>query len=169
MARLFFAVWPDASAAARLATLARDLALACGGKPVPAAKIHLTLAFLGEIAPDRAVAAVEAARGVRFAPFGLALDSIGSFRAARVAWAGSVAPQAELEALQSDLAGRLRAAGFALEDRPFAAHATLSRRAVRAVPRARVDPVAWTVESFTLVRSGTGTGSYEVVETFTPG
>ncbi|HET9471988.1 MAG TPA: RNA 2',3'-cyclic phosphodiesterase, partial [Usitatibacter sp.] len=145
MARLFFAVWPDALAAARLAALAGDLAAACGGKPVPESKIHLTLAFLGETAPERAAAAIEAARGVRFAPFGLALDCVGSFRAARVAWAGSLAPQAGLAALHADLAARLRAAQFALEERPFAAHATLARRAMRAVPRARVEPVAWTV------------------------
>jgi len=169
MARLFFAVWPDAGSAARLAALALDVALVSGGKPLPAAKIHLTLAFLGEIGPEEAAAAVAAARAVRFAPFGLSLDCVGSFRAARVAWAGSLAPQPALEALQADLAGRLRSAAFALEDRPFAAHATLARRAMRAVPRARIEPVAWTVDAFTLVRSETGTGRYEVVEAFAPG
>jgi RNA 2',3'-cyclic 3'-phosphodiesterase len=169
MARLFFAVWPDAGAAARLSALAGDVARVSGGKAVPAAKIHLTLAFLGEIVPDRALAAIEAARGVRFAPFALTLDSVGSFRAARVAWAGSLAPQPALEMLQADLAVRLRAAEFALEERPFSAHATLARRAMRAVPRARIEPVAWTVDAFTLVRSETGTGRYEVVETFPPG
>lgn len=169
MARLFFAVWPDAGAAARLAALAGDVAIVSGGKPLPAQKIHLTLAFLGETAPERAAAAIAVARGVRFAPFGLALDSVGSFRAARVAWAGSLAPQPGLESLHADLAARLRAAGFVLEERPFAAHATLARRAMRAVPRARIEPVAWTVDAFTLVRSETGTGRYEVVETFAPG
>jgi 2'-5' RNA ligase len=169
MARLFFAVWPDEGAAARLAALAGDVATVSGGKPMRAAKIHLTLAFLGEIDPERAAAAIEVARSVRFAPFGLALDCVGSFRAARVAWAGSLAPQAELEALQADLAARLRAAEFTLEDRPFAAHATLARRTVRAVPRARIEAVAWTVGAFTLVRSETGAGRYEVVETFAPG
>jgi len=169
MARLFFAVWPDAGSAARLAALAEEAAIVSGGRPVPAAKIHLTLAFLGETAPERAAAAIEAARGVRFAPFGLALDCVGSFRAARVAWAGSLAPQPGLAALQAGLAARLRAAGFALEERPFAVHATLARRAMRAVPRARIEPIAWTVDALTLVRSETGTGRYEVVETFAPG
>jgi 2'-5' RNA ligase len=46
---------------------------------------------------------------------------------------------------------------------------TLSRRALRAVPRARIDPIAWTVDAFTLVRSETGSGRYEVVERFAPG
>jgi RNA 2',3'-cyclic 3'-phosphodiesterase len=169
MARLFFAVWPDASAAARLAALAVDVAIVSGGKPLPAEKIHLTLAFLGETAPERAAAAVEAARAVRFAPFGLALDSVGSFRAARVAWAGSLAPQPGLEALRAELGARLRAGGFMLEERPFAAHATLARGAMRAVPRARIEPIAWPVGAFTLVRSETGTGRYVLVETFAPG
>ena len=168
MARLFFAVWPDPGAAARLAALAGEFAIVCGGKPVPEGKVHLTLAFLGETAPERAAAAVDAARRVRFAPFPLVLDSVGSFRAARVAWAGSLAPQPALEALQADLAARLAAAGFALEERPFSAHATLARRAMRAVPRARIEPVAWTVDAFSLVRSETGTGRYPTLETFPP-
>ena len=47
--RLFFAAWPDAVAAAELARVAEALAGLAQGKPVPPEKIHLTLAFLGEI------------------------------------------------------------------------------------------------------------------------
>jgi 2'-5' RNA ligase len=166
MARLFFAVWPDAAALARLERLAGELAIVAAGKPVPPAKIHLTLAFLGEIDAPGAQSALSVARAVRFAPFAMTLDCVGSFRGARVAWAGSLATSPALASLRGDLAARLAAAGFALEDGAFAAHVTLARRIGKAVPRAAIEPVAWAVDAFSLVRSETGTGRYTVVEAF---
>jgi 2'-5' RNA ligase len=166
MARLFFAVWPDAAALARLERLAGELAAASAGKPVPAAKIHLTLAFLGEVDAARMESALSAARAVRFGRFAMTLDCVGSFRGARVAWAGSLATPTALACLHGDLAARLAAAGFTLEDRPFAAHVTLARRIGKAVPRAAIEPVARAVDGFSLVRSETGTGQYAVLEEF---
>jgi RNA 2',3'-cyclic 3'-phosphodiesterase len=166
MARLFFAAWPDAPARERLGKLAGELAIVSDGKPVDAAKVHLTLAFLGEISAEAARAASDAAAGVASRAFTLSLDCVGSFRAARVAWAGALDPQPDLLALQADLARRLVDAGLTLEDRPYSPHATLARRIRRPVPRARIEPIAWTVDAFTLVRSETGTGRYVVMESF---
>ena len=166
MARLFFALWPDAGARARLAPLAAGLADAASGKPVPIEKVHLTLAFLGEVDAERIAAAVDAARGVRLAPFAFALDRVGSFRGARVAWAGCAAVPAPLAALAAGLAARLVAAGFTLEDRPYAPHATLARRIARNVATAPVEPIPWPVGGFSLVRSEAGTGRYAVLEAF---
>jgi 2'-5' RNA ligase len=166
MARLFFAVWPDAAGAARLARLALDVAAVSGGKAVPRGKIHLTLAFLGEVPEARMEAARAAGGAVRFERFAFVLDRVGAFRGARVAWAGSAQTPAPLAALQSDLAARLRDAGFGIEERPFAPHATLARRTRRIVPPASIEPIAWPVGAFTLVRSVTGTGRYEVMEEF---
>jgi 2'-5' RNA ligase len=166
MARLFFAVWPDAAGAARLARLALDVAAVSEGKPVPPGKIHLTLAFLGEVPEARIDAAREAGAALGFGRFAFALDHVGSFRAARVAWAGSARPPAPLAALQAELVARLRDAGFGIEERPFAPHATLARRTRRPVPLASIEPVPWPVDAFTLVRSVTGTGRYEVMEEY---
>ena len=166
MARIFFAVWPVSAGAQRLARLALDVATVSEGKPVPGEKIHLTLAFLGEVAEPRIEAAGAAARTIAFDRFAFALDRVGSFRAARVAWAGSGEAPAELAALQSALAARLREAGFEIEERPLAPHATLARRIRHPVPLAAIEPIAWPVDAFTLVRSVTGTGRYEVVEVY---
>jgi len=166
MARLFFAVWPDAAGSERLARLAADVAAVSEAKPVPREKIHLTLAFLGEVPEARIEGARAAGREVGFARFAFALDRVGSFRAARVAWAGSREAPAALAALQSALAARLHEAGFAIEERPFAPHATLARRTRRALPPAAIGPIAWPVGAFTLVRSVTGTGRYEVMEEY---
>jgi 2'-5' RNA ligase len=168
MARLFFAVWPG-EAAAPLARLALDVARLAEGRAVPREKIHLTLAFLGEVPSARLDAAREAGAGVRFDGFAFALDRVGSFRGARVAWAGSSRMPAPLAALQSALAARLHACGFVPEERPFAPHATLARRTRKAVPAAAIPAIDWRVDAFTLVRSGSGDGRYEVLEEYRAG
>jgi len=165
MARLFFALWPDAETGAALADLAQRLAQDSGGRPVPAGKIHLTLAFLGEVAPERLPAVLEAAT-IRARGFEGAFDQIGSFRRAGVAWAGMANPPRALLGLERKLASRLREAGFALEEREFTPHVTLARRAGRALPRAAIAPIPWPADAFTLVRAETGTGRYSIVESW---
>ena len=126
--RLFFALWPDDRLRAGLERLGIDLAARAEGKAVPAAKVHMTLAFLGEVPVDRFAAAADAASRVTGEAFELVLDEVGAFRPARVAWAGSSAGHPALTILQSGLAAELRREGFHLESRPFAAHVTLVRR-----------------------------------------
>ena len=162
MARLFFALWPDAEEARALGALALALAAESGGRPVPVGKIHLTLAFLGPVADAQRPAALAAASGLRASAFTLELDQVGAFRRAGVAWAGMSSPPARLLRLQARLADRLRAGGFPLDERPFAPHLTLARRTMRPVGRRAIAPVAWTAKRFTLVRSETGTGRYVV-------
>lgn len=161
MARLFFALWPPEPARAALARLAVEAAERTGGRPVAAAKIHLTLAFLGDVPPERAAAASTAAAGVEIAAFRATFDRLGTFARAGVAWAGLSRPSAPLEALAATLGAQLRAAGFDLEDRAFAAHVTLARRIRSRLAEAPVEPVAWEANAFALVESDLRTGRYE--------
>jgi RNA 2',3'-cyclic 3'-phosphodiesterase len=159
--RLFYAIWPDSAASLALAEVAGALAPLAGGRPVPREKIHLTLAFLGEVTPQRMDQAL--AIDVRAAPFDLRLDRVGAFRGARVAWAGTAEPPPGLLSLQSRLAEALRALGFDLEERPFAAHATLARKIARPVPLTPMAPVQWRVGAYALVQTLPGTGRYATV------
>jgi 2'-5' RNA ligase len=165
VARLFFAVWPESAAARELARVGESLAGLAGGKPVPAEKIHMTLAFLGSLDEEAAGSAVAAAAGVKEAPVTMMLDTVGSFRRARVAWAAPSQPVEALATLQEALAARLRSRGFRLEDRPFTPHATLVRKIGRPVPRAPLPAVRWRSRALTLVES-TGDGRYEVLESW---
>jgi len=167
--RLFFALWPGDGLRQRLEHLANDLAARGQGKAVPAAKVHMTLAFLGEVPHDRLPAAVDAASRIKGEAFDLALDEIGSFRSAHVAWVGSSRGHPALTTLQSDLAHELRREGFELETRPFAAHVTLARRIARSIAREAVEPIGWPVRDFALVVSDTGKGTYEVGKTWNLG
>jgi 2'-5' RNA ligase len=164
--RLFFALWPGEAVRRALAGVAGPLAQLASGRPVPAANLHLTLAFLGEVAADRIVDLHEAAGTVRVARFEVVLDQVGSFRAARVAWAGASRMPAALASLQSSLDAALRARGFKLEDRAFAAHVTLARKIEKPVPRAAMPPIRWRPRDFALVHSQPGTGRYAVVESW---
>ena len=161
--RLFFALWPDAAARDAFAVLAQELALRSGGKPVPPAKIHLTVAFLGDLGEDRLEAARRAAEGGGWKAFDVTLDQVGSFRGARVGWAGCREPAPGLIELQSGLSGRLVEAGFALDDRPYAAHVTLARKIVRPIPTSPSEPVTWRASELALVRSELGRGSYSTL------
>ena len=166
MARLFFALWPGEETARELAIVARSLAEIAEGKPTPLAKIHLTLVFLGDVDDDRAQAAQRAAARVRGRRFSFALDVVGSFKRAGVAWAGASAPIAPLERLQASLADHLAAAGFAKEERAIAAHVTLARRIAKRVPRAPMPPLRWDANEITLVRTEPGSGSYTILESW---
>ncbi len=92
-------------------------------------QIHLTLKFLGEIAEadeGKVVEAVEQTAAAHRA-FDLTVAGAGCFgKPARVIWAG-LKESTELKNVQSDLEGRLTAAGFAPEDKEFSAHLTLAR------------------------------------------
>ena len=163
MPRVFFALWPDEPARAKLAALAGRVADEGGGRPVPAANLHLTLAFLGDVPDDRVGVAKRVASGIGGPAFELALDRLGSFRRAGVSWAGPSCPPGALAHLQSSLERALRSAGFALEERPFAPHLTLARKLVRPGAAAAIDPVAWDVEGFVLVESAREKGAYAQV------
>ena len=166
MPRLFFAIWPDASARAALETLAARLESRAGGRVVPIEKIHLTLAFLGEVAPDRADDLVKAADKVREAPFELVLDRIGAFRRARVTWVGSTSAPPALVGVEGMLREALRSRGFELEERPFTPHVTLVRKAEKTLAPEPIEPIAWRVQEFALVSTEPGTGAYKTMATW---
>ncbi|HSW83320.1 MAG TPA: RNA 2',3'-cyclic phosphodiesterase [Usitatibacter sp.] len=164
MARLFFAIWPGAAASRSLAVVGEALAGLAGGKPVPAAKIHMTLAFLGSVGDEGIGGAVAAASAIGGGRIDMGIDTVGSFRRARVGWAAPSLAVPALAALQAKLAGELRARGFALEEREFNPHATLVRKISRTIARAPTATIEWRSNAFTLVQS-TG-GRYEVLESW---
>lgn len=154
MTRVFFAVWPDETAARALAAVGREAHRSCGGRPMRRDTLHLTLAFLGEqpearIAEARAVA--DAVAAVAAQPFTLAIDRLGYWQHNRILWAGGDC--LPLAALADVLGAGLRAAGFTLDERPFAAHATLLRNARCPAVPALAAPIAWRVAEFVLVES----------------
>lgn len=156
-ARVFFALWPDAAAAAALQTLAQDCAREFGGRAGRCETLHLTLAFVGDVPLERLSVLREVAGAVT-APAGeLCLDRLGFWAHNRILWAGTRAVPPELGQLVRRLGAGLKtagAAGTAGGGRSFVPHVTLVRKLAGPVgPLPEWAPVRWVWRSFVLVRS----------------
>jgi RNA 2',3'-cyclic 3'-phosphodiesterase len=112
-----------------------------GIKWVATDKIHLTLAFLGDVLPVDAGRVREAvsASVETILPFYLTAKGIGAFPGLsrpRVIWMGLGGEVERVKRLALELADHLEINGFPTEKRPFAGHLTLGRT------RERVDALA---------------------------
>src|SRR5688500_15002761 len=163
--RLFFALWPPREAAHALAQWSREAQRQTGGRATEAAKIHLTLAFLGDA---DAASAIEAGARVQASPHELPIEQARFWRENRIVWAGPRETPTPLKVLHEDLSSQLLREHFTLEKRPFAAHVTLIRKARPGEPLPRLPRVDWPVREFLLVRSALSSkgAAYEPLERF---
>lgn len=159
--RLFFAAWPPARTAAALHTWAEGFE----GRAVARENIHLTLAFLGEADPAKAIAAAKRVRGTRHE---LPIEEACFWKKNQIVWVGPSAMPTELERLVRSLHLELYRAEFILERRPFAVHVTLLRKAREPGKMPPLPRVAWPVHEFVLVGSRVSPrgSTYEPVERF---
>jgi RNA 2',3'-cyclic 3'-phosphodiesterase len=159
--RYFFAVWPPAVTATALARWASTLE----GRRTRADKIHLTLAFLGVVSPDKALAAAGRVRGHRHE---VPIEKAQYWKHNRIVWAGPRETPAPLKGVVEALQLELYKAEYILERRAFAAHVTLLRSAPPPRELPPLPAVEWPVDEFTLVKSANSPkGSvYEIVERF---
>src|SRR5512140_1503941 len=101
-------------------------------KWVDAHKMHVTLVFLGQTDEARAGEVGDAVRAAAsgHAPLTISVESGGGFgtkKAPRVLWIGLAGDVEALGRLQQDVAQRMAALGFEMEQRPFKPHLTLAR------------------------------------------
>lgn len=152
---MFFAIWPDEPATRALAELARRVAVDARGRATAADRLHLTLAFVGHVAASDidALAAMGRTVASRIAAFTLALDRVGAFRDAGIAWIGAGVPPMELLELATELKVALGSAGFRIDARDFKAHVTLARRCERRPRFDETPSVSWRVDTMSLMSS----------------
>lgn len=178
--RCFVAVQLDPAVRARLAaeTAAwRDDPRTEGLRWVGEDGLHLTLAFLGPVEPDRVVEIERAIERVAegHTPLSLATGRLGAFArpgSARVLWYGVADPEGRLAALASDLVAALGLPA----DEPYRPHVTLARARRRSVdlrgwiePASEAAPVGTlAVRELHLMRShlGSGPARYETLASF---
>ncbi|WP_246533160.1 RNA 2',3'-cyclic phosphodiesterase [Pseudomonas lalucatii] len=160
--RLFFALRCPTGLAERIAEWRDGQRLS--GRPVVAANLHLTLAFLGQQPSTRLGELRGLAAALQATAFELRLDRLVHRRNGLLYLAPSEPPAALL-----DLAGQLhlalRTAGFTLEERSFLAHLTLMRRC-SARPPPTCPTFDWSVGHFALLASETSQrgGLYQQLE-----
>lgn len=134
--RLFVALEIPASVRESLATLIEQLreiaSRVSDRRPrwVRAENLHVTLKFIGEVAPEKLDGIRSALSPLRSdLPVGMTFRGLGFFpdeKRPKVFWAG-IAASRNLAALAADIDGALSARGIPRETREFAPHLTLAR------------------------------------------
>jgi RNA 2',3'-cyclic 3'-phosphodiesterase len=174
--RLFFALWPDLATRTEIAAAAASLRLeGVSARRVPPENFHLTLAFLGETSMSELAALRATARTWRGGSCTLRFDTCEYWPAPRVVAAvGAALADADADAVAQESWAALSDFCMGLRRDPAAEsvalrpHVTLARKVMQApVPQA-MSPFDWQAQSFSLVRSDTGTAGsvYTVVDTW---
>jgi 2'-5' RNA ligase len=148
--RVFFALWPDDATRGAISRATREAVRSSGGRPIAKERLHVTVAFLGELTG----AGLEAARAVppiRVGAFELLLDTLGVWPESKILWLAPSSPPDALGELEGRLWDALIERGFRSEERVYRPHVTLARRA-RAVD-ANIEPVRFPVGELALVES----------------
>ena len=156
--RLFFALWPDPELQESMAATAKRIAgsRAIGGREIPAARLHLTLLFLGDAPSDAEKRLLAAAGRVEGRAFDLTLDQAGCFFRSKVFWLGPSAVPRKLAELGQALHAAMAGVGLAPDRKELVPHVTCLRdirHVIRPVP---VDPLIWPARQFALVHSTLG-------------
>lgn len=164
--RLFFALWPPRAAAEALHKWASAVHDDTGGRVTQVETIHLTLAFLGDVEEDLLPLLREfKLKAKRHA---LPIELARYWKHNHIIWVGPEKTPARLSEVVSSLQTFLKQNQFKLEEREFAAHTTLIRKARAPKVLPPLPKIAWPAEEIVLVRSRlSGKGSsYEVVQQY---
>ena len=148
--RVFFALWPDTATTVSLVRATRRAVRLSGGRPIAKERLHITVAFMGELT-EAELAQARSAVPVQTGAFDLALDMLGFWPESRVLMLAPRVVPPVLRDLERRLWEALEQHGFKREPRIYRPHMTLARRA-----RAVEEPVAavlWRVEDLALVES----------------
>lgn len=152
--RLFLALTPPPELRERLKALADAAHIRNGGRRMPDASFHLTLAFLGEVETQQAQRLGDWVETLEVTPGHWRLDSWGVFRGPRILWVGGKSPDPPLTALHKRLWNELD--GFDMTGRPerFIPHITLLRGAqtldTSGLPDIRLE---WSYNRLSLIHS----------------
>jgi len=158
--RLFFAIYPDAVSAARIARLAQTLRVKHGlnGNPFKTERFHVTL-HLGDfpgIPQDVVAMSAKAAAAVKMAPFDIEFDRASSFggrRGGRPFVLCGTDGIAEVTLLHAELGALLAITGVEGRlERQYTPHLTLLYDDRNVAPQT-VESIHWTVREFVLVHS----------------
>ncbi|WP_290647803.1 RNA 2',3'-cyclic phosphodiesterase [Aquisalimonas sp.] len=150
MARLFFALSPDASARQSLAdALPPDLE---AGRAIPVANFHVTLAFLGDLADAQEAQAREVAAGVSAPAFVMRFSDLAFWPKPRLRVLLPETVPASAQELRARLAWGLRAHGIPFDARVWRPHVTVARRALSG-EHSLLRPVCVSFREYVLMRS----------------
>jgi 2'-5' RNA ligase len=153
MKRLFFALWPDDEVRGQCVNLIRTM-ICKEGKAVAPANLHVTLTFLGNVDAATELLVTEAAAEIPVTQMAITFDKIDFWRKPRILCLSSENPDPAVVSLAMSLTAMAAEFGVSVDERPFAPHVTLVRKAKRPV-QVEFEPIIWSADSFCLVESCT--------------
>ncbi len=166
--RLYFALWPDDGIRLQLSRYREQLARAASGRAVFPETLHMTLAFLGEVATAQIPAIEKIGDGINAASFNYTVNIAGCFPRAQIAWLGEKETPWHLFELQKNLQTLLADAKLGHDTRTFRPHITVVRHVETPFADHAVAPVRWPVNQFCLVsvRSAPAGPAYDVLRSW---
>lgn len=153
VARVFFALWPEALVRQALHTLAMEYRSRCEARAMGADTLHLTLLFLGEMERACLPQLIQTANKVSAPAFGFILERLSFWLHNRIAYATPLVEVPALDQLVTALQQELLAAGFRFDNHAFNPHVTLLRRVGHVLEPQAITPIKWWADSFVLVES----------------
>ena len=152
--RVFFAIKPDDAALEQLTYFAHHLATTYGGKYVKKTNIHLTLAFLGEIAIDQLAILRHIMSNVTAQAFYFSISKIGYWKQNQIIFAETSSCAPELMVLVRNLRRILFVNGYTFDSRTYKPHITLVRKAKSDQCLFNLGtPIRWQVTEWMLIQS----------------
>ena len=152
-ARVFFALWPDEAVREQFMQWANLLHETCGGSITRPGNLHITLAFLGNVAISGLDELKLLAAKVGGSAFNLRFTAPGYWRHNRIVWAAPDETPQVLSDLVKALERSVQIVGFSFDERPYAPHLTLMRNARWDPPPRTLKYINWEISEFVLVRS----------------
>lgn len=166
LARVFFALWPQASVQRELHALGAGYRLICDARAMRLETLHMTLLFLGEVSRTHFPQLMQAAAKIAIPSFSIELNQLSFWQHNRLAYATLQGETKLLVQLASALRQELIATGIPFKNHAFVPHVTLLRNVRRILELQSIKPITWRVDSFVLVESvKTAHGiSYQIVK-----
>ena len=127
-----------------------------GGRDIPPERLHLTLLFLGDVAPAAEKRVLAAAGRIDFRPFDLVLDQAGCFFRSKVFWLGPSHVPRKLVELAADLRAGVASLGLEADRKDLVPHVTCRRDIAHVIKPVPVQPLVWQARGFALVHSESG-------------
>jgi 2'-5' RNA ligase len=166
--RLFFAALPDPVAREQIAAASLSLSLEPGARRVPHENLHMTLAFVGDVAASQLPIMLKVGAAQRERAFSVTFDEYDYWPKAGVIVAAARSIPAELDRLWRQLHRELAGRSRALESERLRPHVTLARKVSQPPVLQAMSAFDWRVRDFCLVRSDTSgiQSAYTVVDTW---
>lgn len=164
--RLFFALWPDAALRRRISQWQQHSL--SQGSLEPSMRLHLTLAFLGNVNEQQLGQLINLSNTVVAPAMSLTLNRTGYFQRPQIVWLGPIDPPQQLLRLHEQICSIAAACGLQLPAKTYTPHVTLARRAPAPAGPLRCPALQWQVREFCLVESHADAGStrYQILRRF---